>query len=205
MLRLPSLLILATLIWGGCGTVSMTAFEEPLRMDTAHLGAELTEAPRASLAMPLDLLRSEIDTWMGTPYRWGGEDRNGVDCSAFVQNVFRDALDLTLPRTTSQQQTAGLRVSRAALEPGDLVFFHTPKRTDHVGIYLGQGDFAHASSSRGVMVSNLSESYWATAYTDARRPHTLQVDTENAAPTQEIVTETPDEEAPAPRRRRAGW
>lgn len=154
-------------------------------------------------------MRAEIEAWMGTPYKWGGNDRNGVDCSAFVQNVYRDALNLTLPRTTAQQQYAGTRVARGALEPGDLVFFHTPKRTDHVGIFLGDGDFAHASASRGVMISNLSESYWATAYTDARRPHNLLTTPELKpveAPPEIIAREEPaPPELPKTRRKRTGW
>ncbi|MBN4056342.1 C40 family peptidase, partial [Rhodothermus sp. AH-315-K08] len=110
-------------------------------------------------------LRQEIDGWMGTPYLWGGEDHKGIDCSAFVQNVFQDALGVQLPRTTAQQRYTGTAVDKDRLSFADLVFFHTPQKTRHVGIYLGDGAFAHASSSRGVMVSNLSESYWRDAYT----------------------------------------
>ncbi|MFT4603952.1 MAG: cell wall-associated NlpC family hydrolase [Rhodothermales bacterium] len=154
------------------------------------------EPVRGAEALLLENLRSEIGTWMGTPYEWGGDDRNGVDCSAFVQNVYEDVLGVGIARTTGQQQSEGSAVSRSALEPGDLIFFHTPKRTDHVGIYLGEGDFAHASSSRGVMISNLTEDYWKAAYTQARRPHQLEL-----SPTP-ISTGIADDE---PTATRTGW
>lgn len=167
-------------------------------------------------ALLLQNLRSEIKAWLGTPYQWGGDDRNGVDCSAFVQNVYEDALGVRIARTTAQQQNEGSTVSRSALEPGDLVFFHTPKRTDHVGIYLGRGDFAHASSSRGVMISNLSEGYWKAAYTQARRPHQLdlspvpvRVGIAEEAPAPQIEQAeppTPSRSAPTrTTRKRTGW
>ncbi|MFT5142610.1 MAG: hypothetical protein ACI80V_000318 [Rhodothermales bacterium] len=154
------------------------------------------ERPARQEAIPrldtptLRALESEIATWMGAPYKWGGENRNGVDCSAFVQNVLSDALNVSIPRTTTLQKSIGTRVTPAALEVGDLVFFYTPKKTNHVGLYLGDGDFAHASTSRGVMLSNLSESYWKKAFTIARRPDGLQ----SAGITMEA--DTPVESAP---------
>lgn len=113
---------------------------------------------------------AEVDRWRGTRYRYGGTGKKGFDCSGFVSRVFRDALDVSLPRTTRSQMRTGASVDRNDLSFGDLVFFYTPARSDHVGIYLGSGEFAHASSSSGVMISHLDEEYWRRSYRSARRP-----------------------------------
>ncbi|MBB3140281.1 C40 family peptidase [Halomonas organivorans] len=115
-------------------------------------------------------LLSEHQRWLGTPYRLGGTTRRGIDCSALVQRVFSEAFGLSLPRTTSQQVREGEAVSRDALRPGDLVFFRPPGYYRHVGIYVGQGRFLHASTSRGVKLSSLDNRYWRRHYWQARRP-----------------------------------
>lgn len=106
--------------------------------------------------------------WLGTPYRWGGQSRRGIDCSAFTQQFMRDNLGVDLPRATAGQQYEGISVRKDDLLPGDLVFFRRHS-VRHVGVYLGDGEFIHASSSRGVTVSNLSEGYYENAYWMARR------------------------------------
>lgn len=113
-------------------------------------------------------VRAEYDRWKGTPHVLGGNSPRGMDCSAFVQRVFTDAFDVRLPRTTESQVTRGRRISRDDLQPGDLVFFR-PAKTRHVGIYLNDGEFAHASSSEGVTISNLDLEYWRDAYWMSRR------------------------------------
>jgi len=114
-------------------------------------------------------LLAQHERWVGTPYRIGGTSFQGVDCSALVQNVFEETFRLSLPRTTGEQVHQGQPVSRGELVPGDLVFFRPPGRYDHVGIYLGEGRFLHASSSRGVMISRLDNRYWQRHYWQARR------------------------------------
>lgn len=113
-------------------------------------------------------VRAEYDRWKGTPHVLGGNSRRGMDCSAFVRRVFTDAFDIRLPRTTESQVTRGRRISRDDLQPGDLVFFR-PAKTRHVGIYLNDGKFAHASSSEGVTISSLDLEYWRDAYWMSRR------------------------------------
>lgn len=115
-------------------------------------------------------LLAEHERWLGTPYRLGGTTRRGIDCSALVQRVFAEAFGLELPRTTTQQVREGESVSRDALQPGDLVFFQPPGYYHHVGIYVGQGRFLHASTSRGVKISSLDNRYWRHYYWQARRP-----------------------------------
>lgn len=106
--------------------------------------------------------------WLGTPYRWGGDSRRGIDCSAFVRRIYREAFETELTRTTATQVHQGHYVRKNELKAGDLVFFRRGG-TRHVGIYLRDGDFVHASSSNGVKLSNLSEDYYTRYYWTARR------------------------------------
>ncbi len=110
-------------------------------------------------------LISELSGWMGAPYRYGGTTRAGADCSGFVWAVYRNAYGIQLPRTTAQQASETRRIRQHRLQEGDIVFFRTKgRKTSHSGIYLGNGYFIHASSSRGVIVNNLSESYYARRF-----------------------------------------
>jgi cell wall-associated NlpC family hydrolase len=113
-----------------------------------------------------ELTRSALH-FLGAPYVFGGTSPSGFDCSGFVQHVF-GMLGIGVPRTADAQYDAG-RPTVGGPRPGDLVFFDTYGGVSHVGIYLGHGKFVHASTSHGVMVSRLSESYWAARYVGARR------------------------------------
>ncbi|MFC0267985.1 C40 family peptidase [Kushneria aurantia] len=117
-----------------------------------------------------DALMSEYSAWKGTPYRYGGETSSGIDCSALVQRVYRDGFSFDLPRTTAGQVLTGRRVERDELKPGDLVFFKPYRGDRHVGIYIGDGRFMHASSSNGVRISELDNPYWQRHYWQSRRP-----------------------------------
>lgn len=114
-------------------------------------------------------LRGQYDQWLGTPYKFGGSTKAGVDCSAFVQQVMRDAFGFSLPRATYDQQREGDPVSRRSIAPGDLVFFQISAKQPHVGIYVGEDLFIHAASSVGVSTASLNDSYWKPRYVTARR------------------------------------
>jgi cell wall-associated NlpC family hydrolase len=107
---------------------------------------------------------------VGSPYRWGGTSEAGFDCSGFTQYVFRE-LGTVLPRTSYDQFMTGTAVSRSSLLPGDLVFFSTDEAgASHVAIYVGNGLIVHALNHRtGVIVSRLSDEYYASRYIGARR------------------------------------
>ncbi len=115
------------------------------------------------------LLRAEANQWKGTPYRLAGTSHKGVDCSGLVLQLYKNVFDIHLPRSTKDQARAGIFVSRSRIQPGDLVFFRPSNRKRHVGVYLSGGEFVHASSSRGVMISNINSPYWRKIFWKARR------------------------------------
>jgi NlpC/P60 family len=113
-----------------------------------------------------------VMSWLGTPYYYGGTQRSGIDCSAFMQAIYRTAGNMALPRTANQQSSVGELVREGEqLRFGDLVFFNTRKAVyvSHVGLYLGDNLFAHASSRYGVTVSSLQADYYRNRYIGARR------------------------------------
>ena len=118
-------------------------------------------------------LRAATEKWRGTPYRLGGEGKAGIDCSAFSRTIYKEALAVDLPRTAAEQERLGTRVDRANLVSGDLVFFRTQGmgpffKSRHVGVYLGDGEFAQASGSHGVTTSRLDDYYWNKKFEGAR-------------------------------------
>ena len=108
-------------------------------------------------------------SFIGTPYRNGGMSRNGMDCSGLVMKVYYD-FGIHLPRTALDQSSVGTPISRAAIQPGDLVFFRTSRQSvSHVGIYLGRGQFVHASTGgKRVKIDKLSSDYFRSRYVAAR-------------------------------------
>ncbi|HOD66452.1 MAG TPA: NlpC/P60 family protein [candidate division Zixibacteria bacterium] len=111
-----------------------------------------------------------VQSFLGKPYAGASPYDPGIDCSLFIREVFEKYGRIKLPRTAEEQFAAGTQVHRNLLRYGDLVFFRTvPGQVSHVGVYLGNDDFIHASSSRGVIISSLREEYWARSYAGARR------------------------------------
>jgi hypothetical protein len=115
------------------------------------------------------LLKRHYEKWRGTPYEDGGLSRFGIDCSGYTVLAYRDIYGLSLPRTAGEQAESGREVSRAALKTGDLVFFNTGRSKRHVGIYLTDDQFIHASLTKGVTLSSLDDSYWQEKYWKAIR------------------------------------
>jgi len=110
-----------------------------------------------------------IDDWYGTPYRLGGTTKKGVDCSAFSQFLFASVYGLSIPRTAKEQYNLTSRISRTQLNEGDLIFFNTRGGISHVGVYLQNNKFVHASTSGGVMISDIFDEYWAKKFVGVGR------------------------------------
>ena len=135
---------------------------------SALLGKSMPEVSRGSSALGRRIVASSMQ-YLGVPYVFGGTTPNGFDCSGYVRYVFANA-GIYLPRTADAQYECGYPVSTAELVPGDLVFFSTYEAgASHVGIYLGDGNFINAPSSRGVSIASLYSSYWGSCYIGARR------------------------------------
>lgn len=132
-----------------------------------HMAAPLN--PHQASAPVTKKLYRHFNDWRGVRYREGGMSKSGVDCSGFVHLAYKNRLNKHIPRSTERLSTSGRAVSSKNLRPGDLVFFKTGWKKRHVGIYMGRGQFMHASSSRGVMMSKLNNPYWTEAYWMARR------------------------------------
>lgn len=107
-------------------------------------------------------LLQKIDEWWGTPYALGGSSKRGVDCSYFTLDVMNAIYNTNLKRTAAEQYTQSEKIDWSDLKEGDLIFFKTDgsRSISHVGIYMTNNKFAHASTSQGVTISDLSEPYW---------------------------------------------
>lgn len=125
-------------------------------------------APRQASNSSLEQLAR---SWIGTPYVYGGSSKSGTDCSGYVMQLYKSHYGISLPHNAGQMydDSRGSSVSRGSLQEGDLVFFGSFWKIDHVGIYLKGDRFTHASSSKGVMISPMSDNYWRPKYQGARR------------------------------------
>jgi len=109
-----------------------------------------------------------IDDWMGTPHRLGGLNKNGIDCSAFTNHLVRDVYGKDLPRTANDMAQVIKRKYENQLREGDLVFFNfSGKKFDHVGVYLKNNKFVHVSTSKGVIISDLTDPWYRNYFTRA--------------------------------------
>ena len=109
--------------------------------------------------------------FLGVPYKRGGSTTNGFDCSGFVRAMYENTLGLVLPHNAKAQAAATQTIDKTELQPGDLVFFNTLRKTfSHVGIYVGEGRFIHSPRAGGeVRIENMSDSYWRNRFNGARR------------------------------------
>jgi cell wall-associated NlpC family hydrolase len=180
--RAASLALLSAILTGACASTGGTPRPFPTpgaRAKPAPPAAPpaapteaphaATEAPRRSPVSEYDLVGTAL-TLRGTPYKNGGTDSNGFDCSGFTQYVFAQH-GLSLPREVREQFKTGKPVDRKALAAGDLIFFTTTEPgASHVGIAVGGDEFVHAPSTSGVVrVERFSSSYWAPRLLGGRR------------------------------------
>lgn len=156
-------LFLCCLLFGSCS--SSKRLSRPA-VQTAQLSQQLGFKVHRKDDLPLF---REAASWLGTPYRYGGQSRKGVDCSGLVNQIYQHVYHHSLARSSKKIAAQNCRkIGKNKLDSGDLVFFNTSKRKrkgiNHVGIFLKNGYFIHASTSRGVIISHLKEDYYRKAW-----------------------------------------
>lgn len=155
-LRTSLLAFLILIVLGGCASQS------------SYPPSDITVSGKTSISAAL---MQQHEIWKGTPYLLGGSTQEGIDCSAFTQRTYRDLFRIQIPRTTEGQAYFGESIHVSSLRAGDLVLFRTQGvKQRHVGIYVEDGVFLHASTSKGVMLSRLNNPYWQSTYWKAIRP-----------------------------------
>ena len=144
------------------GDVGIKSLETNLNTDIKLINNQKNK--KTLLNNLLNKIIKESNTYLGTPYLWGGTTRNGIDCSAFVKNVYL-SIGIKLPRVSQNQAKVGKTITLDKIRKGDLIFFETdknrPNTVSHVGIYLGSGNLIHASSkNKKVVIVPLNQGYF---------------------------------------------
>jgi len=148
------------LLLAGCGSTPMPE-PQPEPVAPPQAAASPGPVPLSDPDATRAALLQQYWEWVGVPYRYGGNSRHGIDCSGFAQITFQQYFGVSLPRDSGSQRRIGRPVAPSLLAPGDLLFFATGPREGHVGIYVGKQKFLHVSSSSGVMLSSIHDSYWS--------------------------------------------
>lgn len=168
------LLVITTFCLGACSK-SRKATSRSNEVATRKTEASIKAKYASTLGVSPAELGNErlyvfIDQWMGAPYKYGGTSTSGVDCSGFVGAVYQGVYEKSIPRTTSQLDQQAKNVTKNQLKEGDLVFFDiNGKKSSHVGIYLLNDRFVHASTSKGVVISDLNNPYYQKAFAKGGR------------------------------------
>ena len=151
--------------------VVISACRSSARFSTSHSTNHENSSKDRSYGEESSSLNNFIKQWLHTPYKYGGMSKTGIDCSGFSSIVMRDVYDIRIPRTAQDQYNSGEKIRDGWRVAGDLVFFKNVRGhgVDHVGIYLGSNRFAHASTSKGVIVSDMDEDYYHKRYVGACR------------------------------------
>lgn len=163
------------LAMSSCKSHKQTVVRQPQRVakETVKIPKGASGDPTYAVDVKVgSALVNEAKRWLGTPYRYGGECRSGADCSGMLMVIYRDVAGLKLPRNSAAQCEYCFGIDKRHLSPGDLVFFSTSKgkgKVSHVGMYIGSGKMIHASSSRGVIISDLDEKYYVNHYHSSGR------------------------------------
>lgn len=173
MIRL-TLIIFVLVLFSGCSTKQMRQHSKAQTLKPKTLTSKPKTKPLPSYKPKKQnwittALYHEYKKWYRTPYKLGGINTSGLDCSSLIQIVYRDAFSISLPRTTKDQVKKGYLVSKNSTKEGDLVFFKTGFNTRHAGIIIEEGKFMHTSQKNGVSISSLSNPYWKSRYWQSRR------------------------------------
>ena len=151
------------LLLAACSTVQYQAPDQTAVTVTTH------HVDLGDSEMVKQILKQQHKDWRNVQHKMGGTSKKGVDCSGLVYQTYRTKLGVDMPRSTEYQARTGRTIKKSQLRTGDLVFFKTGLFTRHVGIYIENGEFLHVSTSNGVTISNLEDSYWKRTYWKAQR------------------------------------
>lgn len=170
MIRLA---VLTTVLMVGSMLIGCTTFYQVRQADRQKVlqnsQSRLEQETMSHRDKSIQKFLSHIKSYLGTPYKFGGDSRNGMDCSGFVSTIFFECFNIELPHNAYQIYQSCQEIPEQELKLGDLVFFRNHRKIDHVGIYLAKDYFVHASVSDGVIVSELSEKYYRSRYFTAGR------------------------------------
>lgn len=154
------LILIIALLFSACSNKP----QEQLPFESASLQKTIQEKNNIN-----SKLYTFYSNWKGVKYRYGGNSKNGIDCSALIQKAYKNSFNISLPRTTTLQSKVGKTIRKSQLKSGDLIFFKTGKKSKHVGIYMENGKFFHASTKKGVTISRLDNSYFKRHYWKSTR------------------------------------
>lgn len=143
--------------------ISPKEYKKLILDDKEEITSNVTELPTKKQAFT-----DFYNEYKNVRYKLGGSSKDGIDCSAFTQRIYKEKFGITLPRSTVTQVNVGVEVKKSELIPGDLVFFKTSKTAKHVGVYVGNGDFLHASI-KGIQYTKLDKPFYKKNYWTSRR------------------------------------
>lgn len=158
-------------LFDGCSSTVRFSSRPPVKRDEKKQPEAPSPVLKTSPAVATDDVTRECRSFLGTPYRFGGMSEAGVDCSGLVHLVFKKAGEVVLPHSSKKLRTLGRKISLAQARPGDLLFFRTGYMggVNHVGVYIGNGRFIHASTKLGVIESGMDDDYYRRRFVEARR------------------------------------
>ncbi len=152
-----------------CQSAKIVEYNPSLKTKKDEIKEDSSQNEDENISINLkDELISFYKDWKNVKYKYGGNSKKGIDCSAFTQRIYKKIFDINIPRTTKYQVKSGRAIKKSKLEMGDLVFFKTGKRDRHVGVYMGDGTFLHASI-KGVKFTKLNKAYYKRKYWTSRR------------------------------------
>jgi len=158
------------IFFSACSTKGKRAYKKPTKPQlTRPTGQHSSNYKPKTKNWITTALYKEYKAWYRTPYKYGGLDLNGVDCSSLVQQVYKNAFNLFVPRTTKKKKKIGYKIDRNSAKEGDLILFKTGWDTRHSGVVIERGKFMHSSQKHGVIISSISNPYWRSKYWQTRR------------------------------------
>ncbi|MDE5750329.1 MAG: C40 family peptidase [Duncaniella sp.] len=169
-LLLPLLILSVLSVLVGCKSSRHATTHARWEQKAPHKETKKPKLPKPDRDKPDGKLIAEAESWLGVPYKYGGNDRSGVDCSGLVLQVYLRALEIPLPRNSKAQWEYCKLTKLSEIRPGDLLFFATgkdKKRVSHVGIYVGDNQMIHSSTRQGVVVADITSSYFEQTFIDA--------------------------------------